>query len=86
MLILALALAASSPAEDALAREIAPCRAAALRSLAGDSGALNRYIRAMQMSREEEARLRIFCSIYLMGSLDALEVQKAQLRAEGRKK
>lgn len=85
MIALALALAASSPAEDAISREIAPCRVAALRSLGGDSGFLDRYIRAEKMSRHQEARQRLFCVIYLRGSLDALEIQKAQMRAEGRR-
>lgn len=86
MIALALALAASSPAEDALSRQLAPCRAQALHALKGDPGFLNRYLRAAKLGRDAEARQRMLCSAYLTGALDGLEMEKAQIRAEGRRR
>jgi tellurite resistance protein len=78
MIILALALAASSPAENALQAQLAPCRRAAIASLQGDPEYLSRWLRSIKASRELEAKTRARCMVYFQGALDGLEIRAAQ--------
>lgn len=76
MILAALLLAASSPAERAADVQIAKCRIATLRALEGDTAFLDRYLKAARLSRAEEARIRAVCIVYFKGALDGLEIAK----------
>lgn len=78
MLIFALAIAASSPAEEELKRELIPCREAVIAAVEGDDGFLDRYLIGIKADRQRSAELRARCAVYVQGAIDGAMIERLE--------